>query len=59
MPQTINPQFPPDIEDYSQVARTDSYKEVLSSLGYGTVVVTEAEATLLIATGDWTDVTPS
>lgn len=59
MPQALQVTFEPTLGDFVGVAWTAPYKVVESTLGYGLLVVTEAKKDELVATGQWTDVTPS
>jgi hypothetical protein len=59
MPQALQVTLEPTLGDFVELTRTDGYKEVESTLGYGRLVVTTAKKNELVATGQWTDVTPS
>lgn len=58
MPQLYQVTFDPGFSDIAGDARTDGYTEVESTLGYGRMVVTPAEAADLVALGTWVEWVP-
>lgn len=58
MPQVYQVTFDPGFTDIAGDARTDGYTEVISTLGYGRMVVTPEVAAELVALGTWTEWEP-